>query len=88
MFERLKEVEIHSRWIHTETQRKCTVVGKLNVGERERYYTFHITGWNPLPCKSFTGGYLVLAKWLTENGWKRDISTYEYGYDVMHHVYK
>lgn len=57
-----------SRW--KKGDKNCTVFGTKNQNSDD--YTFVIRGWNPLPCKKFTGSYTILAKWLMENGWVRD----------------
>lgn len=61
--------------------KKCTVYGtrKMNCTD----YTFCILGWNPLPCKEFTGSYLILANWLKSNGWEREIKDSVYRPDTV-----
>ena len=72
---------ISSRWTNTTTNQTCTIKGTKKTGDTE--YTFRITGWNPLPCKSFKGTYKILADWLSENGWARVRTPSTYDYDVV-----
>lgn len=70
-------ISCKSRWIKGD--KKCTVYS--TKGTRDRDYTFTIRGYNPLPCKTFTGSYLTLANWLIENGWERETSCSDYAPD-------
>lgn len=84
----LEEIVIETKWVHQKTNKKCTVIGTYKVGQRERDYTFRITGWNPLPCKEFKGAYYVLADWLYENGWVRQISDNKYEPGIVRYIHK
>lgn len=72
----------------TSTWRKgdkvCRVHGTKEMGSD---YTFRITGWNPLPCKSFKGTYKILADWLIANGWEREVGDMTYMPDIIRYIY-
>ena len=59
--------------------KKCIIYS--TKGAKDKDYTFTVRGYNPLPCKTFTGSCLILVNWLIENGWERDISRSDYAPD-------
>ena len=70
-----------SKWRHTESGKTCTVQStrEFTCNKAE----FVISGYNPLPCFSFKGTYLVLAQWLKANGWQRVYNEYASRADLI-----
>ena len=80
----MTNIECKSYW--KKGDKKCIVYGEREMNCID--YTFWISGWNPLPCKEFTGSYSVLANWLKDNGWEREIKNSIYRPDsvfILHH---
>ena len=67
-------VTCSSKWKHVESGKTCTIQSTREISSSKA--DFVISGYNPLPCFSFKGTYLVLAEWLKANGWVRIFNEY------------
>lgn len=50
----------------------------------EKYGKFSFTGYNPFPCREMRSTFVLIEKWMRENGWKRThrVTKWISGYDV------
>ena len=58
-----------SHWI--KDGHHCAVHSERKAGDYTAKFWF--TDWNPFPCMHMVSTFAVVGKWLTENGWTREI---------------